>query len=68
MKDPRIKVIKRAALPEPETSGPPADTAPTGRQKQRDLQQAVNSWIEERRQNAQTDLRLANRRLRDQKP
>jgi hypothetical protein len=62
MKKP-IKVIKRAASQAPESS--PRGNAPSvRRQAERDLQESVNAWIEERRRNDKVETGIAHVLLR----
>lgn len=61
MKKP-IKVIKRGELREKPPSPPEPDQTPS--EIDRNLQNSVNSWIDERRRNGETETTIAYARLR----
>jgi hypothetical protein len=65
MKKPAIKIIKRAANPVLENAVSPVEETTSRRHVERGLQNAVNTWIEERRKNTEIESGIAHARLRD---
>jgi len=61
----RIKVIKQSGSPATETVKSPEDAPKKRRRIERNLQEAVDSWIEERRKNAEIEGDIARGLLRE---
>ena len=65
MKKPTIKVIKRTADSKPDEAVSPPEETSNRRRIERDLQEAVNAWIDERRKNTEVESGIAHARLRE---